>query len=825
VTAFPPLDPRHWQRVQALFQEAISLPVERRASHVTESEGDPAIRAAVIAMLDADLDPASILDGSAEQHLAGSTDDATATPDRMIGTEVGTYRVLERLGHGGMGTVYLAEHRELKHQVALKVIRNGMVSAAIVRRFAQERQIVASLAHPNVARLFDGGLTGDGQPWFSMELVTGEPIDRHCERRNLPLRRRLELLATVCDAVQYAHARLVVHRDLKPGNIMVSDAGEPKLLDFGIAKLLTDDGADIELTQSGVRPMSPAHAAPEQILGEPITTATDVYALGVVLYEMLTRSRPYGDELTGRALEEAILSATPSRPMAGMQRSDRFASDLDNIVLMALRKEPDRRYPGAGALADDIRRLLSGHPVTATRDSAGYRLAKFVGRNRAAVTAATVGLLVTSASVGWYTVQLRDERAVAEREAATAAQVSEFLQGIFVAPNQLVFSSGAGTAPVDATPGELLSAAVERLRADSAMRPDTKLPLLNALGSTYRSMGEYRAAVSIFALADSTLAQIAEPVPMLEVQVASGLGSAYWETGDLANALVNHQLAHERISAIPSSGPFARAVVANDLALVLWQMGRLADAEPYMAESIELFREAGDGEDNAGVGTSMANHALVLRELGRIDEAESRYREAIAITQRTLGPDHASLANSVGQLATLLLQDRGDAEGALALTLEGLRIRRAALGERHPYVAVSINELAAAYRAAGRRDDAERTYREALALRREVLEAGHPHIAYSLTGLGELLIDLDRAGEALPLMEEAIAIREAALPADHWLLADTRSRLGRTLALVGRTNEAAPLLEEGHATIVAAFGADDRRSREAAERLESLAAP
>ncbi len=820
-----PLDPRDWPQVQALFQQALDLPEDRRAAFVRAAATEPGVRDAALALLAADLDPASILDGSAEGYLGGALQADPASTDPLLGADVGPYRVLEPLGQGGMGRVYRARHGELGHVVALKVIRRGMASEAMVRRFAQERQIVASLAHPNIARLFDGGVTGDGIPWFSMELVAGEPIDAYCARRNLSLRDRLRRFATVCDAVQYAHARLVVHRDLKPGNILVGEDGSPKLLDFGIAKLLDEEMQDATaLTQTGVRPMSPAHAAPEQIRDEPISTAADVYALGVVLYELVAGRGPYGSDLAGRALEEAILTVTPPRPstVAG-RRSDRFASDLDNITLMALRKEPERRYPSAGAFAEDVRRLLSGHPVTATRDSARYRIAKFVARNRAAVTATAAGLLLTGASVGWYTGQLRDERAQAQLEADKAEQVSRFLQEIFTAADPLGLTPDAPKG-LDITAGQLLAGAVDRLDDDLDAQPAVRASLLSVLGETYRSLGEYQRAVDLLERADTALARIDHPDPMLQAQVDNALGSALWELGEFDRAEAAQRKAYEFVAANVGPDDHRLGVTANDYGLVLWQLGKRDEAERLLAQSLAAFRAASDSATPA-LATAIANHALLLRELGRIDESEASYREAIAMERATLGADHPSVASSIGKLSQLLLEDKGDLAGAEALTLEALHIREKAFGERHPYVAVSLNELAAVYRAERKYDLAEEYYRKALALRREVYEPDHPFIAYSLAGLGELLIDTGRAAEAEPLFREAVAIRRKALPAGHWLLGDTESRLGRCLVLLGRRSEGERLLREGGATVLASLGPDDRRTREAEARLDSLTVP
>ena len=826
-----PIDAADWPRVQALFLAALEQPPEGRAEFLLQAEPDGNIRAHVAALLAADLAPAPLLSLTAPgladiaAASAGHSDEAPADrPDPMVGRLIGPYRSVARIGEGGMGSVYLGEHQEFGQRVALKVIRRGMDWDDIVRRFADERRILARLAHPNIARLLDGGQTEDGLPWFSMELVEGEPIDRYSAGRELPLRGRLALFAGVCDAVQYAHANLVVHRDLKPGNILVGHDGVVKLLDFGIAKVLAGDGDPVGpgLTRTGVRPMSPGYAAPEQVRGEDATTATDIYSLGVVLYELIAGRGPYGDGLTSRALETAILTAEPeppSRHAAG--NASRAARDVDNIVLMALRKEPGRRYESAAALGDDLRRYLAGYPVRATRDSTGYRVRKFVGRNRAPVMVAAVALLVLGGSVGWYTTRLRAERAQAEREAARAKQVAAFLQGIFEGPDPLQLTPDAPRG-LAMTAGQLLESGVRRLDGDLADQPAVQASLLSVLGSTYASLGEYPRAVRLLERADGALATLDPPDLPLMARVANALGSAYREAGDLPRAEAAQRSAYRRILGMAGPDDFSTAVVGNDLAIQLWSMGRLDEAEPLMREALRVFRRAPDPDDPA-LATAISNHAIVLRNLGRFEEAEPLYREAIERKKRALGPRHPSVANSLGQLGTLLLEDRGDVDRAEPMYREALAIRQEALGDRHPFVAVSLNELASALRAQGRLEEAEQTYRQALALRREVLAPGHPHVAYSLVGLAELLIERGQPAAAEPLLTEGLQIRLAALPADHFLIAETRSRLGRCLAQLGRLEEARPLLVAGHDRLKALFGPEDRRTREAAERLAAVA--
>ena len=409
-------------RVEALLDQALELPVDRRGTFLERlGREDPALRERVEQLLAADAAAGDFLNDGAEAWLrSGPPTPAHVSEESALalGDRVGPYRVIEELGRGGMGIVYRAERAdgEFSQVVALKLVRRGFDGNDTTVRFRRERQILAQLDHPSIARLLDGGLHTDGRPYFAMELVDGEPITTYCDRKSLSIDARLRLFCRVCDAVQYANGRLIVHRDLKPANIFVSAAGDLKLLDFGIAKLLTDDdaSASTELTGTGVRPLTPAYAAPEQLRGEPISTATDVYALGVVLCELLTARRPFAS--TSGGLDHVTLDAEPPRPsdVVTQDRDDaasideiahargltpralaaRLAGDLDAIVLKALRREPQRRYIGAGALAEDLERFLQGRPVAARPEGLRYRAGKFVRRHRVGIAVA-VSLMVS----------------------------------------------------------------------------------------------------------------------------------------------------------------------------------------------------------------------------------------------------------------------------------------------------------------------------------------------------------------------------------------------------------------------------------------------
>ena len=437
------MTPERWQQVKTLFEQALGLADGQRAAFLDAAcAGDPQLHRQVEALLASDAEGEAFLESPPVGLVDGVSDPESAEEgeEPLIGRQIGPYRILSEIGRGGMGAVYLAERADDAYQkkVAVKLLKRGMDRAAILRRFRHEREILARLDHPHIARLLDGGTTADGLPYFIMEYVEGVPIDAYCDRQSLPVRERLKLFRTVCAAVHYAHQNLIVHRDLKPGNILVTADGTVKLLDFGIAKVLhPGPGAQAMASHDTARrPMTPAYASPEQVRGEAITTASDVYSLGVLLYELLTGQRPYA--LSGHVpheMEQAICQAEPERPSAAARRNGGghgapsgwkdLAGDLDNILLMALRKEPARRYASVEQFSEDVRRHLEGLPVIARRDTGWYRATKFIRRNKVGVGAAAcalAALLAGMAATAWQARLARAQQEIAEAERVKAGQ-------------------------------------------------------------------------------------------------------------------------------------------------------------------------------------------------------------------------------------------------------------------------------------------------------------------------------------------------------------------------------------------------------------------
>ena len=494
------MTPERWHQIKGILDEALEQEEPERAGFIAAAcQGDDELRREVESLAASEAEIGDFIETPVFRIRLDEVEPLA------VGERIGAWRIVREIGWGGMGAVYLAERadQEFEQRVAIKLVRRGMDTDEIVRRFRSERQILAHLDHPNIAKLFDGGTTADGRPYFVMEYVEGRPIHDFCDERKLSVRERLELFRQVCAAVHFAHQNLIVHRDLKPGNILVTADGVPKLLDFGIAKLLDPTQEAFALTRADLRPMTPDYASPEQVRGEPITTASDVYSLGVLLYRLLTGQRPYRPTTDPQALAEAICKTEPVRPSSAIARAGEIpdsetrilrrqvAGDLDNIVLMAMRKEPQRRYASVDQLSNDIERHLEGLPVVARKDTLGYRTRKFVGRHKLGVTLAAATLLMI---VGFsITVTLFWQRAERARERAQA--VSGFLGDLFSASDP----KRSRGEPI--TVLEILDQGSRKMDRSSKVEPEVRADLMSTMGLAYLSLGQWDQAKRLFEVA------------------------------------------------------------------------------------------------------------------------------------------------------------------------------------------------------------------------------------------------------------------------------------------------------------------------------------
>ena len=778
-------DADRWQRLEELFSAALEQEPSQRAAFVAaEAPDDAGLRDEVLAMLAADDRTAGY---GLEAWLAAQAGVLSATD--LEGSSIGPYRLLTRLGEGGMGQVYLAERADGQFQqtVALKLLRAGRDDPAWVGRFRTEREILARLEHPNVARLLDGGVSERGLPYLVMELVRGEPVTDHCDRLRLDVRGRLGLFQAICRAAQYAHQNLIVHRDLKPSNILVNDRGEVKLLDFGIAKILAPgELTGPAATYTAALVMTPAYASPEQLQGVPVTTSTDVYALGLLLYELLTGCR--GQEIERLApaeLVRRISEVDPPLPSASAitgsagpqdapQRADvrggvsperlgrLLRGDLDTIVMRAIHKDPARRYLSAEQLADDIERYLLGRPVRARPDTFGYRSRKFLARHRVGIAAATLALVALLAGLALATlglVRARRAEALARSEAETARRVSDFLAGLFKINEPGEARGNAVTAR------ELLDRGAARIEDELAADPAVRGKLLHAIGNAYGELGLYDPA--LLAHEKERAAQVAAHgqrhpevanalIALASTHMAKG---SYEKTRDLAQ----QALAIQEDAGGPETLELASTL--SQLGLAHWYLGNLLEARRLLERSLAM-KERLVGRDDPQLGGILNNVAILYWQEGNTAAARPLYERALAIFVKKHGENHPAVAHTLNNLALVYEQERNYPQ-ARACHQRALKIRRQILAADHPDIAETLNNLGNVQRATGELQAARESFEAALAIRRHALGPDHPHVAATLNNLGITLASLGDPEAARPLLESSLAILTKALGPDH----------------------------------------------------------
>ncbi|MEM9556755.1 MAG: serine/threonine-protein kinase [Acidobacteriota bacterium] len=749
-----------WRQVEALLDEALDRPPADRESLVRARCGDDRELADEVLGLLAANEATGVLD-----RPLGDLARAAVEPAEAIGTgqRVGTWRLLEPLGSGGMGRVFLArrEGGDFEQRAALKLLRWEVATTDLLARFRRERQILADLDHPGIARLIDGGVTDHGLPYLVMEPVDGSPIDRHCRERRLSLAERLRLMLQVCDAVRAAHARLVIHRDLKPSNILVTSAGQARLLDFGVGKLLDDDLADAPgLTAALPAPATPGYAAPEQLEGRPMSVATDVYGLGVVLYELLAGRRPFeAERQSPLELARQVVEAEPPAPSRASRGADakQLRGDLDHIVLKALRKEPAERYASVDALAADIERYLEGREVLAMPPTARYRLGKFVRRHRVPTALATLLLVGAIAAGAAITHQARIARLEATRAQATA----EFLERTLVAAN-LESESAA-----DDSLSALLDRAAPRVDDELAELPGVRARVRRLLAQAYHGLGRREDASRLF-----------------------------------------HRAHGESVEHFGADSPEA-AWASVGIALADTMEGseeRLARLEP----ALEVMRRTrGPRSRDAMEVLNLIGNSLA--HAGELDDAEAAYRETLDIAREVFGPDHVWSATVLANLGSLLRRQGRDAE-SLEFLRRGLELY-VSNGHGESAIALAIrNNLAVALAEAGHLEAAEVEYRAALALQETLLGPGHPRVGRTLTNLGRLLMDQGRFHDAAEPVERAVSVLGAAVPdGDFGRVAAEINRASLLLEL-GGIEEAHSLYTTAHRTFTEQLGPDHSAS-------------
>jgi serine/threonine protein kinase len=873
-----------WQQIQSLFEQLVDSGETERAAHLARACGDDLeLRSSVESLLRSDQRQGDLL-----QHAIGEAAESLLEEhrDRLIGTRVGAYRVVSILGHGGMSTVYRGERDDSQYQqtVAIKVLQHAALHPRLRSRLHSERHILATLDHPAIARLIDSGDLEDGTPYLVMEHVDGESIDTYCDSRTLFVRERLELFIQVCAAVQYAHRNLVVHRDIKPSNIFVTEEGAPKLLDFGIAKLLAPESLShtLPVTRLQERILTPENAAPEQVLGRPITTATDIYALGVLLYQLVTGRSPYRLlSYSQLQLERAICMDDPLRPsqmvvakLSGEKDADRsrisdrrglsplrlrarLSGDLDAIIAMAMRKEPDRRYPSVEALADDLNRHLLGEPVRARHGDWRYSTAKFMRRNLVAVAgigAVFLGLALFAGIMLWENRRIEAARDATSQERDRAQQVSAFLLDVF---GQADPFNAQGHEP---TAKDLLDRGAAKIRGNVSLQPEVTAQLLESIGLAYRRQGFAERAIPLFEQAVAIRRQ-ERPVDNAHVAVAlANLSSALADAGNLisAEAYLEQALALSQREGEPAAvetadilvqfGRFARdaksdpvraaelygralkiyrSAIGNQNLQVAETLNGLAStavwtddyllAEHYQREALSIL-QATVPRNHPENAVALATLGYILTQREKYGEAEQVLNEALQIERDVFGVDNQRIAAIQADLG--ILYDRiGSSSRAIAATQAALKITRDRLGAVHYLVGYYLDALANLYLKAGDLPAAESDARQALAVYAKALPARHLYIASTHQLLGEVMLRRESWDAAEAELRISLDMNVALAGADSWRSARSAATLGWVLIKHDKAAEGEPMLAAARTRLSASLGPMNPATQQATARL------
>ncbi|MDH3284438.1 MAG: serine/threonine-protein kinase [Acidobacteriota bacterium] len=882
-----------FRRIEEIFSQALERPREERGPFVDDAcKGDDELRREVLSLLAADESASGFMDRPAVEHGVRVSQDRTK--GGTVEERIGPYRLLRKIGEGGMSEVYLAVRADDEYQkrVAIKLIRQDLDREDLLRRFRMERQILAGLDHPNIATLFDGGSTDDGLPYFVMEFIEGVPIDEYCDRNALTVRERLGLFRSVCAAVQYAHQNLIVHRDIKTSNILVTQDGLPKLLDFGIAKLLNPDqfAQQAEYTATWARPMTPRYASPEQMQGGLVGTPSDVYSLGVMLYKLLTGHLPYRFEgVPVTEFGRLIIEQEPERLATAVERSEtstssersdsapitlesvsrarrtppvqlkrQLSGDLDNIVLMAIRKEPQRRYASVDQFADDVRRFLDGLPVIARKDTFGYRASRFMRRNGLAVAGvATILLLIVGfgATMAIQASRIAKERDQARVERDRATEVVKFMiEDVFEVPDPFQARGENLTAL------ELLDRGASKTEQLNE-QPEVQATLMAAIGEVYRNLGFFDRAEPLLTKALQIRRGLFGEEHLSVSDSYHGLGMLRIERGEFDEAeRILRKASDVRRSLLSADDPAvieslldlgvvlrragrpaeaeeiyreARATlesdpdrldemaeVGNNLAAAVLDQGNFAEAEELFGEALRIRRQI-MGPAHPEIAKNLSNLGVCLGMQGKYDDAEPLLREALSMSREVLPDAHPSLVENLNNLGRLL-QFKGDLDAAAPLYDEAVSIQRSLVGDEHPKLAEVIVNLAALQQSRGDLALAEDLVREAIAIRRTSLGRKHSKVGFAMVRLGDILLSQERVGEAETVFREALAIHEATMPEGHWRTGTARVQLGRALAILGRYEEAEPLMLSGYEFILSQHGPDHPTTQGAIRRLVTL---
>jgi serine/threonine protein kinase/tetratricopeptide (TPR) repeat protein len=830
------MKPERWERIQQLFHRATELPETERAGFLdAECEGDAALQSEVFSLLEADAQQALI--DRTLAHVAEGVLESPASPEKVPQDEFGPWRITSILGEGGMGVVYLAERSDLGSKAAIKILRDAWLSPLRRERFAAEQRTLAQLSHPSIATLHDAGTLPEGTPWFVMEYVEGETITTHCTKHDCSIDERLQLFREVCEAVQHAHSHLVIHRDLKPSNILVRQDGSVKLLDFGISKQLDSVDALAEQTRTAVRLMTPAYAAPEQIRGQPVGVHSDIYSLGVILYELLVGRLPF--DISGRSAAEAekiLLEREAERPSAAARRMEFVSSkvprassigksawsDLDVICLTAMHKDPQRRYRTVDALIRDVDHFLKNEPLEARPDSRRYRLRKFVSRNARVVSISSMAVAGIVVLTGFYTVRMAAARNTAMAEASRAERLQKFTLDLLQGGDEQVGPSDSIRVVT------LVDRGVQEAQS-LTHEPSTQAAIYETLGNIYMKLGKYPRADSLLrrslderrALFGENHADVAQSL------VALGELREAQAEYDSAESLITQGLrmaqktlprGHPAIAkatvalgqTLEEKGDYDRAIKVLDTAVMLQTasgepspelsetLSALANTQFYaghfaISDSLNRKTLAMDRKIYGGmhphVADDLMNLGAIQQEFQNYPAAENFYRQALVITRGWYGENHPETASNLTLLGRTLVSEKRYDDAATMLR-QAVSIQEKVYGPVHPRVASAVNELGRVAQQQGNLDEAQADFERMVQIYKTVYHDKHYLIGVAESNLAGVYKDRKQYDQSEKLFRDAIRRYTQELSPDHQLMGIAKVRLAETLLADNKKEEA-----------------------------------
>jgi serine/threonine-protein kinase len=852
----PRLSPERWRALGPYLDDALEIPTQDRSTWLASlGVQDASLAAEVRALLE---EHDALHQSRFLERVVPLPQRSSALDTSLAGQTIGAYRLVSCIGRGGMGSIWLAERCDgrFEGRAAIKLLNVALMGRAGQERFRREGEILAKLTHPNIARLIDAGVSPTGHPYLVLEHVEGQRIDGYCDEHVLDVEARLRLFLAVLDAIAHAHANLIVHRDLKPANVLVSVDAQVKLLDFGIAKLLEGDaesGTPIPaeasaLTREGGGALTPEFAAPEQVTGGQVTTATDVYALGVLLYFLLSGQHPAGSSVRSPAdlvraivdteplkLSDAVISAAEppdtleknaaARDTTPARLRRRLQGDLDTIVAKALKKTAPERYASVTAFADDLRRSLNHEPISARPDSISYRATKFIRRHIRGVMMTVAVVLLVAGMTGFYTSRLATERDRARLEADKAAKVSELLTRLFSGADPYARESQG-----EPTVRGLLDVGAERVENELVGQPELQTEMLTFIGRIYRRLGVYDKAQPLLehAIAIGRPAFGEDSFPV--AQSLQELGVVLAEKGDYAAAGPALEQALGMRRRLQGAEHPDVAITLVELGRVYQDQGSNARAEPLLRESLTIRRKA-LGDDHRETAVSLSGLAAVLRLNGDLAGANALLQQCLANNRKTVGDEHANTFLTLNDIA-LVEAARGNDASAEAQLRNAVAVGRKALGNRHPNVAAALNNYARLLMRRGKYDEAVPDLQEALNIAVPALGSEHPLVGIYKINLASAYLARNEPAAAEPLLRHALQIRQRApgvvpsrrrtLPEDDWSVGATRSLLGATLVSLKHYAEAEPLLLAARRDLDIAPGPQSPEARATLARLVSL---